>query len=646
MTFYYLVAPTVVIRASESSFTYASSAELSIGTLVQVSVGKKVLNGLVMQRVNKPTFPTKSIKTVITANPLPLPLIRLALWMSQFYATHLALVLQTILPSGMQKKRRTTQHYPKHPERKRTNLVLNEAQQAALTVIQNTSNKTILLHGVTGSGKTAVYIAAAKEQITQGKSSIILVPEISLTPQLVAEFSHHFTNLVVTHSGMSEAQRHQTWLKILTRHNEPFVVIGPRSALFMPLSTIGLIVVDECQEPSYKQEQSPRYSALRAASVLTSFHTNARTVLGSATPSVADFYLAVHTKSPILTLKTTAIKTAPTEAEVIDLKQKDLFRRHRFFSDKLLLRIEEALAARHQILLFHNRRGTAPTTICDHCGWLAECPTCFLPLTLHADSHILRCHICNYQLPVPPNCPVCHEPTILFKGIGTKLIETEITKLFPKARIARFDADTIPSEAIHHRYQEVYDGHIDILIGTQMLAKGLDLPHLSVVGVVQADSGLILPDFSADERVFQLLYQVMGRVGRSDLPGFVVIQTFQPDHPTIRSVIARDYQAFYKNELLKRHSGHFPPFRFILKIACSYKTEQGAIKASRKMGTLLKTSYPNIEVLGPTPSFYERAGGMYRWQLVLKSKKRSDLVQIVTNLPNPWQADLDAISVL
>jgi primosomal protein N' (replication factor Y) (superfamily II helicase) len=646
MAYYYLVAPTVVVRADAPAFTYHTAVPLAVGTLVRIPVGKRLVNGVVLQHVpEKPSFVTKPIESIITDRPLPRPLLDLSHWLSEYYATHLATVLQTVLPAGLHKQRRASQEIISHPSRARVKIVLNDEQRHALLTMQRSKSTTVLLHGVTGSGKTQIYIEAAKHQARQNRSSIILVPEIALTPQLVAEFANHFQNLIVTHSSMTEAQRHHAWQTALEHSDTPTVVIGPRSALFMPLNNLGLIVVDECHEPSYKQEQAPRYSALRAASMLAHYH-KARLILGSATPSVTDYYIAETSKSPILKLTTPAVKVSPIKAEVIDLKRRDLFRRHRFFSDALLNAIEQTLAAKQQVLLFHNRRGTAPTTLCEHCGWLAECPICFLPLTLHADQHILQCHLCGYAQPVPPSCPVCHEPTIVFKGIGTKLIEAEITKLFPKARIARFDADTKQSEAVHHRYQELYDGDIDILIGTQMLAKGLDLPNLTVVGVVQADSGLILPDYQAEERVFQLLYQVMGRVGRNSLPGQVVIQSYQPDHPVIKAAIARAYTPFYHAELNKRQAGHFPPFRYLLKLTCSYKTETGAISASQKMAKSLRTTHPTLEVLGPTPAFYERLGGNYRWQLVVKSRQRSDLVHIARTMPPSWQADVDPVSLL
>lgn len=645
--YYYLVAPSSVVRADAHAFTYSHDSPLAIGTLVRVPVGKKNINGIVLEHVKQPpAFATKPIDSILVSQPLPQPLVQLAIWLQDYYAAHLGLVLQTILPSGLHKQRRTLPKQQSHPLRRRTKIVLNTEQRKALLALQHSKSGTVLLHGVTGSGKTQVYIEAAKHIARQGKSSIILVPEIALTPQLVAEFAQHFQNLIVTHSGMTESQRHHMWLKALVLQTEPTVIIGPRSALFMPLANLGLIVVDECHEPSYKQEQTPRYSALRAATMLASYHADARVILGSATPAVADYYLAQTTKSPIIKLTAPAIKTAPVAAEIVDLKKKDNFTRHRFFSDLLLKQIEKSLSAGHQTLLFHNRRGTAPTTLCEHCGWLAECPTCFLPLTLHADSHSLRCHLCNFTMAVPPNCPVCREPTVIFKGIGTKLIESEIAKLFPKARIARFDADTLTQDAVHNRYQDLYDGTIDILIGTQILAKGLDLPHLQTVGVVQADSGLVLPDYQAEERVFQLLYQVMGRVGRGSLAGHVVIQTYQPTHAVIHAAINRDYQGFYQSELKSRQDAKFPPFRYLLKLVCTYKTEQGAITASKKMAAQIRTAHPHVEVLGPTPSFYERLGGTYRWQLLIKSRQRSELAHIANAMPAAWQADIDPASIL
>lgn len=645
MRYFYLIAPLGVIRAAEAYFTYHSTTPLATGTLVRISIGSKETNGLVVQAVKeKPNFKTKAIKNVITPHPLPQQLIKLTLWLADYYATHLGIVLQTVLPAGLHKDRRKQSKSIQYPIRKRSKIVLNNDQLHVLKIITSGSANSFLLHGVTGSGKTQIYIEAAKNQARQGKSTIILVPEIALTPQLVGEFANHFSRLLITHSQMTEAERHKVWLNALTPNQEPLVVIGPRSALFMPLNTIGLIVVDECHEPSYKQELSPRYSALRAASVLAKAH-GAKLIFGSATPSVVDYYLAQTKKYPILKLPKPVSTAQKVDISIVDYKHRVNFRKHRFLSDVLIQSITNALNNGQQTLLFHNRRGTAPTSICLNCGWLAECPTCFLPLTLHADSHELKCHVCSYKQMVSPNCPQCLEPTIAFKGIGTKLIEAEITKLFPKARIARFDADTDVDQALHNQYQAVYDGQVDILIGTQMIAKGLDLPKLVLVGVIQADSGLIIPDYQADERVFQLLYQVIGRVGRGHTEGRVIIQTFQPNNAVIRAAIQKDYLSFYQTELNKRSRGHFPPFRYLLKLTCRYKTENGAIKAARTLHHQLQ-AIPDIEVLGPSPAFYERLGGGYRWQLLVKAKKRSDLTAIAHSLPQGWQFDLDPASLL
>jgi len=642
---YYLVAPTTVVRANEPAFTYHSDLDLPVGTIVMVSVGKKKLPGVIIATVKKPTFTTKPIEHIIVERPLPTPLISLATWMSSYYATHLALVLQTLLPSGLTKSRRESKRAESRATRMRTNIVLNDEQSSAIATIIEHPGGTLLLHGVPGSGKTQVYIESAKQALAAGRSTIVLVPEIALTPQLVAEFTNHFPRVIVTHSHMTEAERHKAWLEVLLA-DEPLIIVGPRSALFMPVRDLGLIVIDEAHEPSYKQDQSPRYSALRTASVLAKLHQHAKVVLGSATPAIGDFYLAEQTKSPIITLTKPAVATEKPSVELVDLRGKELFREHRFLSDALLARMREALQNDQQILLFHNRRGTAPTTLCSDCGWSALCETCYIPMTLHADKHQLLCHICGRTHKVPPNCPECGNPSIVFRGIGTKMIEDEVRKAFPKAAIARFDADNTADQTLDKRYQEIYDGKIDIMIGTQILAKGLDVPRLSVVGVLQADSGLHLPDYQAEERVFQLLYQVAGRVGRGKHESHVVVQTFLPDHSAIKQALERDYKNFYQEQLAERRRGAFPPFTHLLKLTTSYKTEAGAIRAARTMAAKLRAEHPDVVLQGPTPAFYERMHGNYRWQLLLKSKRRAQLAEIASTIPVGWQVDLDAANLL
>lgn len=644
---YYEVAPNQIVRTSSAFFTYASKQPLAVGQLVVIEVGKKSLTGIVLRAAQKPAYETKLIVSIIEEQPLPEPLLKLALWLTDYYASHLATVLQTLLPRGLQTTRRAQITTPFAALRERTKNVFTSEQAFALQIIEDMTPGPALLHGVTGSGKTTIYIEAARRALAMDKSVILLVPEIALTSQLVDEFSHHFENIILTHSGQTEAQRHIAWREALTS-TVPRVAIGPRSALFLPLRNIGLIVIDEAHEPSFKQEQSPRYSALRAASVLTRYH-HAKLILGTATPSVADYYLAEQSGRPIITMRERARKdaTAPT-ITLIDMTKRANFKKHRFLSDKLLVKLEKTFASGNQALIFHNRRGSASTTLCENCGWSAICSRCFIPFTLHADQHILRCHICGLNEKVPTSCLICHSTDVVHKGIGTKLIESELRKLFPDKIIARFDGDSQTSESIEKRYKDLYDGKIDLIIGTQVIAKGLDLPKLRSVGVIQADAGLSLPDYSSSERTFQLLAQVIGRVGRSHHSTTVIVQSYQPSHPAVVNGLAQNYGQFYKQTLAIRHQGQFPPFTYLLKLTCIYKTETSAIKNAQKLARELRQKLPtDIQILGPTPAFYERQYDTYRWQLTLKSPKRALLVAALPLIPSThWQSELDPISLL
>lgn len=644
---YYEVAPNQIIRATSASFTYTSESRLQIGTLVVIEVGKKSFTGVVLRAVTKPKYETKLISSIIETTPLPEQLVDLAKWLSAYYGTHLATVLQTLLPRGIQKTRRERKITTRETLRDRTNIVFTDEQNSAITTVETMSPGTALLHGVTGSGKTHVYIELAKRTLARGQSVILLVPEIALTSQLVDEFSHHFDNTILTHSRQTEAERHAAWRDSLTT-DMPRVAIGPRSALFLPLAHVGMIIIDEAHEPSFKQEQSPRYSALRAASVLASYHS-AKVVLGSATPAIADYYLAEQSGRPIINMVTRARDNAvaPT-IDLVDMTKRANFKQHRFLSDKLLAQLTKTFVDGNQALVFHNRRGSASTTLCENCAWSAMCTRCFIPLTLHADKHHLRCHVCGVIENVPTSCPECGAADIIHKGIGTKLIESELRKLFPDKVIARFDGDSESGESIEQKYKELYSGEIDLIIGTQVIAKGLDLPKLRTVGVIQADSGLSLPDYGSSERTFQLLAQVIGRVGRSHHPTAVIVQSYQPTHPAVVDGLAQNYADFYKKTLAERQHSHFPPFTFLLKLTCVYKTETAAVKNAQKLAHELRAkAMPDVQILGPTPAFYERQHDTYRWQLTLKSPKRADLVAILAYLPPAhWQYELDPISLL
>ena len=650
MEFYFEVAPTKIIRSNSEVFTYASKEKLKIGQIVEIPVGKKNMTGIVWREVQKPDFETREITKIIEKIAIPKHLIQLSKWMKEYYGTPLSQVLSGILPNGINKNRRFSKtEKNKITDKKQTscsNFLYTAQQEKAISKLDEINSGTILLHGITGSGKTSIYINQAKKTLQNQKSVIILVPEIALTSQLVSNFEKHFGNINIIHSHQTESERHKTWLKILHDEN-PQIIIGARSALFAPVRNLGLIVIDECHEPSFKQDQTPKYSALRASSFLAS-KFNFKAIFGSATPLVEDYFLAeISAKNggnEIITLTELAKKEAkPPKIELIDLTKKDS-KSHRFFSKKMLAEMEQTLNENKQVLIYHNRRGSASVTLCHNCGWTALCPNCLIPLTLHTDKFQLVCHICGHKEKPPTSCPDCGEPEIIHKGIGTKAIEEEIRKLFPNKKIARFDADSDKNETVEKLYHQIRNGKIDIIIGTQVIAKGLDLPNLKTVCVVQADAGLALPDFTSSERNFQLISQVIGRVGRHSNESNVIIQTYQPEAPSIQFGLKQDYAGFYDFEIKNRQKQNYPPFVYLLKLTCVYKTEISAVRNSQKEAREIRKRFSkDIQIFGPTPAFYERIGETYRWQIVIKSKKRAPLLEIAREFQGKpqWRVDLD-----
>lgn len=648
---FYEVSPYGIVGKDFLVLTYTFSEYLGVGTIVEIPVGKRKFIGVVLKKVSKPKFECKEILRVLTDRPLPSSLISLHKWLTNYYTTHPSTVWQTMLPAGLNKNRRGKNKKDRITTKSLqvdSSIDYTSDQKNTVTKLLKMKSGTALLHGITGSGKTEVYKALAIESASRNKSSIILVPEISLTTQLVNEFKKDFNNVIIAHSKQTEAERHILWLEALNS-DKPTIVIGPRSALFMPLSNIGLIVIDECHEPSYKQEKAPRYSALRAASVLAEKY-DARLILGSATPLITDYFTAKKLGRPIAEMKNLARKDAvKPKTEIIDMTLSNSRSKNPIFSKPLLESMEKTLNNNKQILLFHNRRGTAPTTLCENCGWTAFCPRCFIPLTLHADKHQLKCHICGYNEKPPTACPDCREANIIHKGIGTKMIEAEINKLFPNAKIRRFDGDNVNGEGVHDIYDELKSGEIDVIIGTQTVAKGLDLPNLALVGIPQADAGLMIPDFSSSERTFQLIAQACGRVGRSKDPTEVIIQTYQPKHPAVVFGASQNYNDFYKYEITNRSKGYFPPYTHLLKLTNFYKTEKSAINSAKKLASTItnETNQSNIKILGPTPAFYERQRDNWRWQIVVQATNRADLVKIAEKIPlKNWQVELDPTSLI
>ncbi len=627
---FYEVIPTKIFRQDSGVLTYSSEENLLPGQIVVVPLGKSEVVGIVVKKTEKPTFKTKPISRILYKNPLPAHLLKSALWLSKYYLIPLPIITSLLIPKGILKSRRKKLAEKPKLTQKLPIIPLNPAQKHALEALESAQEATRLLHGVTGSGKTNIYLQMASKCLRNGKSTILLVPEIALTSQLVQVFEETFgTHVTLIHSQKTEAERHQIWSDILNS-NEPRVVVGPRSALFAPLKNLGLIIIDEAHESTFYQENSPKYSSLRLASFIAKTE-KIPCILGTATPLVQDYYLA-KSKNSLVTLTEKAKKTTPPKINIIDFKNRDNFTKNRYFSNPLIQSIEENLINQKQTLIFHNRRGSAPLTICTRCGWQALCPNCFLPLTLHADKYLLFCHTCGYQSSIPTNCPECHHPDIIYKGFGTKLLESELKKLFKTAKIARFDGDNKKSDSLDSLYTEVKSGKIDIIIGTQTIAKGLDLPNLATVGVVQADAGLSLPDYSAEERTFELLTQVIGRIGRGHTQkAHAIIQTYQPDHPAIVTATKSDYLSFYNYEIAKLKKQHFPPFVYLAKVTSSAKTESTSVTRIKNIrNSLLKTS--SISVSLPAPSFHERASSGYTWQLIVKSTSRKALLSALSKI--------------
>lgn len=668
---FFEVIPTEVYRSGGGALTYRSEEKLYPGQVVLIPLGRKTVTGLVWKAVKKVDFPTKPITKVLIPTPIPEYLLKATAWLSKYYLTAWPSVANLMIPAGLTARNALKGYFPatgevlppkshttafkpkkglpepldtpkitqkatkttsklipvaKAPQLKIPLIPLNSAQRTALTQLQVAPGATRLLRGVTGSGKTNIYLQMTAETLQAQKSVILLVPEIALTSQLVQIFEQTFGDRVVLlHSQQTMAARRQFWLDILTT-NAPKIIIGPRSALLAPVTNLGLIIIDEAHEGAYYQENPPRYSALRLASFIASSQ-KCPCILGTATPNIVDYHLA-QSKNTLVELRQKAKTTAITaQVKLVDLRKRDEFGKNRYFSTPLLTAIESNIQAKHQTLVFHNRRGSAPLTICEKCGWQALCPECYMPMTLHADDYTLVCHICGHSEKVPSSCPSCQHPGIIHKGFGTKLLESELRQLFPKAKIARFDGDNKKTDGLASLYDEVKAGEIDILIGTQTLARGLDLPHLATVGIVQADAGLALPDFAAEERTFELLTQVIGRVGRGHLDtAEVIIQSYQPEHPVIQAAMTTDFPKFAEYLLQHRHEQQMPPFTYLARLGITYKTEKTTLAKIRQAYTSLSQN-TELMVSPPMPAFHERTGRGFTWQIIIKSASRERLRQ-------------------
>ncbi len=548
---------------------------------------------------------------------------------------------------------RRTDGLDREPAEAPANVVLHPAQTAALGAITSAIDggraETFLLHGVTGSGKTEVYLRALRAALDRGKTAIVLVPEIALTPQTVRRFRAHFGDRVaVLHSRMSAGERLDAWARI--RDGVYPIVIGPRSAVFAPVENLGLIVVDEEHEASYKQfDPAPRYHA-RDLAVLRAHRAGAACVLGSATPSmesVANANAGKYTRLempervPVRGPDGTTHAPAPLPpVRVIDLaREKQVRRLKGALSHDLRLALTDRLAKGEQTILLQNRRGYAPVITCEDCGWTPMCTDCAVSLTVHKASHNLRCHYCGLAERLPRECPACGGPDLRLLGSGTQRIEEEIADVFPDARVLRMDLDTTSRKGAHRRILEQFGrGDADVLLGTQMVAKGLDFPRVTLVGVVEADTGMLLPDFRAAERTFQLLAQVAGRAGRHELEGEVLLQTRNPDHPAIRFALTHDFHGFALGELAERLALGYPPHGRLVGIEVKGPESGPTMALAERWGAALgreAQKVAGVEVLGPVPAFVGRVKRWWRVHLLVKAPRQlpaSVLAQIVTTV--------------
>lgn len=525
-----------------------------------------------------------------------------------------------------------------------TALELNAEQKNAveqiITAGQQQKDQVFLLEGITGSGKTEVYLQAIADVLSENKTAIMLVPEIALTPQMVERFKGRFgESVAVLHSGLSQGEKYDEWRKI--EREEAQVVVGARSAIFAPLKNIGLIIIDEEHESSYKQDETPRYHARDLAIWRSKYH-HCPIVLGSATPSLESRARAQKGVYQLLQLNHRAKAAAQLPAiEIVDMREE--FQNHRTstFSANLQEKIQNRLDKKEQTVLLLNRRGYSSFVMCRDCGFVLPCPNCDISLTLHMDTRSMRCHYCGHEEPIPNRCPNCGGNKIRYYGTGTQKVEEELRELYPQARILRMDVDTTRRKGAHeHILQKFGAKEADILLGTQMIAKGLDFPEVTLVGVLNADTSLNLPDFRSSEHTFQLLTQVSGRAGRAEKAGEVVIQTFNPQHYAIELAKKQNYEQFYQQEMHVRHRGGYPPYYFTVKITASHPEEQVAAKKIFQIANQLKEVLsPQSLLLGPTPSMILRVKNRYYYQLIIKYKHEPNLPHVLDEILNGSQKE-------
>ena len=636
------------------------------GTFAEVPLKHQTATACILKVKNESSLPSEKLRPLLRlledTPPLSPALLKLCRWTSNYYACPLGMVIKSAVPGFVFKKRREKKEMVPdlNAPPQFQPLSLNPHQLAAYEEIkaglQSAQKQVCLLWGVTGSGKTEVYLQAIQEALYRNLSALVIVPEIALTPQLVDIFKKRFADrIAVFHSRLTEAERAWYWKK--TCSGEIRIALGARSAIFAPLKNLGLIIVDEEHEKTYKQEESPRYNA-RDLAVVRGQIENAQVVLCSATPSLESFHHCMTGKYKLLELPSRVSSRTMPKISLINMKRDMKTSLGIYlFSRELLSAISTRLERKEQTILFLNRRGFSTCQICRECGHTLQCPSCSILLTYHKNDHRMKCHRCETSL-VPSNvCPSCNAPAMKFIGFGTEKVEKQIQAIFPQARTARLDSDTVKKKGVLEKVcQDFHERKTDILIGTQMIAKGLHFEGVTLVGVLSGDLSLNLPDFRAGESTFQLLTQVAGRAGRGDIAGEVIIQTHAPRHPVFHYALSHDYKAFYEYEITLRRSLKYPPFSRFILLTISHSKEKtardNAFWIYEQFHNAVKDK--NVQISIPHPAPIEKIKTLFRFQILIVSQKIKQhsfiLQQLIRNSDSSLQRtislDIDPYSLL
>ncbi|GIL17292.1 MAG: hypothetical protein BroJett040_10430 [Oligoflexia bacterium] len=671
MAEYWSVAVDAPIR---EPLTYQAPDSLAGGLFrgqrVKLPLGKRQTTGVLLRpQKDVPDVKLKEISELDDTHPtLPDFFLKWLEWLAEYYLHPVGTVASLAYPSlSKATKERKSKRPPPIKEYAQSQAPrLTDEQQTVINKISEQKGfSTHLLFGVTGSGKTEVYLQLLDKTLNEGKRGLVLVPEISLTPQLIQRFAARFGNrIAVLHSQLTDRERTNQWWDIVEGRKD--ILIGARSALFCPVQNLGLIIVDEEHEPSYKQDEKLKYHGRDAAIMLAKL-VGCPIILGSATPSLESWRNALEGRFHLHEMKKRVEDRSLPEVRIIDLKANENKNKSlpHWLSQELADQIQETLERKEQVALFLNRRGMAPLVICQDCGFVHECPNCDISLTLHGKNHLV-CHYCDYHETMKDHCPDCKEGHLSSVGLGTEQLETEIQRLFPEAKIARADRDEITNRAdLEELIEQMETKEIDILIGTQMIAKGLDFPHLTLVGLILVDVGFNLPDFRATERSFQLITQVSGRAGRhikvGERPGQVIVQTYNPDHPSLLFAQHADFRGFASMELEHRQVLNYPPIGKLISIRIQgtslSKVQETSRLCSQRGQQLVRqyNVYENIEVLGPAEAPLSKLRGQHRYHILLKGLESRIINQFCRQLfgDESWvpsgirlSADVDPIHLL